>query len=76
MPSANYELRWLIFFIFRCKNAETSDYYFYYFGDPPTRNNSPDSPYNKKVPLTKKSKLLTHRMSLDYHYHKDDHHFK
>ena len=34
---------------FRCADPETYDYYRYYFAERPTRKNSPDRPYYKKV---------------------------
>ena len=35
-------------FIFRCTDPKTSDYYYYhYFADRTTRNNSPNCPYKK-----------------------------
>ena len=36
-------------YIFGCADPETSDYYYYYFAERPTRFNSPNCPYNKKL---------------------------
>ena len=48
IPQVSLAISMTNIFIFRCADPETEDYY-YYFGDRPTCNNSPDCPYDQTL---------------------------